>query len=74
MSEQDSVKETIRGLTPAQRMYVKDGCIHGDCTMQTMRALKRKGLFELVISSSNGQCGFMELTPLGKAVQSALVA
>lgn len=73
MTDED-IKAAKRGLTQAQRMYVQDGCIHGDRTMQTVRALKLKGLFELVISSPNGQCGFMELTPLGKAVQSALVA
>lgn len=66
------VRKVVASLTRAQRQYVKDGCIHGDCTMTTVRALKRKGLFYLVITSPNGQCGHMELTPLGKAVQATL--
>lgn len=65
-------KGLVRSLTPAQRMYVRDASIHGDCNMVTVRALKRKGLFHLVISSPNGQCGFMRLTPLGEAVRAAL--
>jgi uncharacterized protein YjhX (UPF0386 family) len=60
--------------SPLQRQLVRDGCIHGDFTMATVRALKRKGLFHLVISSPNGQCGFMELTPLGEAVRAELRA
>jgi hypothetical protein len=40
--------------------------------MQTVRKLKAKGMFHLVINSPNGQCGFMELTQLGKAVQAQL--
>lgn len=65
-------KVVLRGLTKAQRMYVRDGSIHGDCAMRTTRALVAKGLFGLVIDSPNGQCGFMRLTPLGNAVQAAL--
>jgi uncharacterized protein YjhX (UPF0386 family) len=59
-------------LTKVQAQYVKAGCIHGDCTMQTVRALVRKGLFALEISSPNGRAGFMRLTETGRAVQSAL--
>lgn len=62
----------IKGLTPLQRKLVTDGCIHGDFTMATVRALKRKGLFSLVITSPNGQCGHMELTPLGRETRAAL--
>ena len=62
----------IRGLTKAQRYHVKRGCISGDFTMNTVNALKRKGLFHLVISSPNGQCGFMELTVLGEHAQAYL--
>jgi len=68
----DKVKSAIRGLTKVQRMYVQDGCIHGDCTMRTVRALRNKGLFELVITSPNGQCGTMELTELGRSVRAAI--
>lgn len=66
------VQEALRGLTRAQRTYVKDGCIHGDCTMTTIRALQRKALFYLKITSPNGRCGFMALTPLGETVQRIL--
>lgn len=62
----------IKSLTPLQRKLVADGCIHGDFTMATVRALKRKGLFSLVITSPNGQCGHMELTPLGQQVRAVL--
>jgi hypothetical protein len=40
--------------------------------MRTVRSLRDKGLFHLVIDSPNGQCGFMHLTPLGEAVRAAL--
>lgn len=63
-----------RRLTRAQRLYVKDGAIHGGCTMATVRVLRAKRLFELVIDSPNGQCGFMRLTALGEAVRAALIA
>lgn len=63
-----------RSLTRAQRMYVRDGSIHGDCTMATVRALRSKGLFELVIDSPNGRCGFMRLTSLGGAVRDSALA
>ena len=68
------VQKIIKGLTTPQRYHVERGCISGDFTMATVNALKRKGLFELVISSSNGWCGFMELTDLGKQVRQALSA
>jgi hypothetical protein len=68
----EDIKAVKRSLTPAQRRHVKNGCISGDFTMTTVRHLEAKGLFELVISSPNGRAGFMELTPLGKAVQAAL--
>lgn len=62
----------MASLTKAQRMYVMDGCIHGDCTMATMRALVRKGLFHIVIDSPNRQWGFMKLTPLGVETRAVL--
>lgn len=76
MSEQQSSPEVTaarRGLTRAQRRHVERGCISGDFRMQTVRALKAKGLMHLVIDSPNGQCGFMHLTPLGKAVQAIML-
>lgn len=69
----EQVAAICRTLTPVQRTFVKDACLHGDVYMTTVRALKRKGLFHLVISSPNGQCGFMRLTPFGEAVRSALL-
>lgn len=83
MSEQDLVrapspsglagaKMIARGLTTTQRKFLASGVIHGDFTMATVRTLKRKGLFELVIDSPNGRCGFMRLTPLGEAVRDIL--
>jgi DNA-binding MarR family transcriptional regulator len=68
----EQVRAVVRGLTKPQRTLVKDGCIHGDFTMTTVRALQRKGLFSLVIDSPNGRCGFMRLTPLGQAVRAAM--
>lgn len=59
-------------LTKLQRQLVIDGCIHGDFSMRTVRALKDKGLFHLVIESPNGQCGFMRLTSAGEALRSSL--
>lgn len=67
-------QKIAKALSPAQRHHVERGCISGDFTMATVNALKRKGLFELVISSPNGRCGFMGLTPLGKQVRQALAA
>lgn len=65
-------REALRSLTKVQRMYVKDGCIHGDCSMRTARLLMGKGMFHLVISSPNGKAGFLHLTPLGERVRSLL--
>lgn len=67
-----SVGRIVKALSPLQAEIVRRGCVSGDFTMATVRALKRKGLFELVIDSPNRQCGFMRLTPLGIEVQSAL--
>jgi hypothetical protein len=67
-----NVQMIARGLTTVQRRYILAGAIHGDCAVATVRALKRKGLFRLVIDSPNGHCGFMRLTPLGEAVREML--
>lgn len=74
MTQNQSAREAMKTLTRAQRMYVRDGSIHGDCTMRTVRGLQAKGMFYLKISSPNGQCGFMELTDLGREVQTSLIA
>lgn len=68
------IQKIAKALSPAQRYHVERGCISGDFTMETVKALKRRGLFELVINSSNGRYGFMELTPLGKQVRQAISA
>lgn len=73
MSDQ-TITSLIEKLSPAQRYHVERGCISGDFTMNTVNALKRKGLFHLVISSPNGQCGFMEPTDLGKRVRAQMLA
>lgn len=70
----DYVKTAMRGLTPKQKQFVMDGSIHGDCTMATVRALRGRALFYLKITSPNGRCGHMELTPLGVTVQGILRA
>ena len=44
-------QKIVKALSPAQRYHVERGCISGDFTMATVNALKRKGLFELVISN-----------------------
>lgn len=65
-------QQIAKGLSKAQRYHVERGCISGDFTLATVSALKRKGLMHLCIDSPNGQWGFMRLTELGVAVQSAL--
>lgn len=70
----ERIKQVVRDLTRAERTLVHDGCIHGDFRMSTVRNLKRKGLFYLKITSPNGQCGFMELTPLGLDAQALIKA
>ncbi len=74
MSRPPYVTEALLSLTAVQRGFVRDGCLHGDVTMTTVRALRRKGLFYLKITSPNGKAGFMELTPLGETVRSILLA
>jgi len=59
-------------LTPKQRQFVLAGCIHGDFTMRTVYALMAKGLFQHVITSPDGNCGPMRLTPAGEAMQAQL--
>ena len=68
----EQFRQLLRGLTQRQRYHVKRGCISGDFTMATVRALTRKGLMRLEITSPNGQCGFMRLTPLGERVRAYL--
>lgn len=68
----DHLKAVVRNLTRAERRFVKDGCIHGSFSMTTVYNLRRKGLFELVISSPNGRAGFMELTSLGRDAQALI--
>lgn len=66
------VAEALQSLTRAQKQYVMDGCIHGDVTMATVRALRNKALFYLHPTSPNGRCGDMRLTPLGVTVRGIL--
>jgi hypothetical protein len=66
------VKDALRGLTAVQRQFVIDGCIHGDVTITTVRALQDRALFYLHPDSPNGRCGSLRLTPLGLTVQSIL--
>lgn len=61
-----------RNLTRAERRHVLAGCISGDFRMSTVRSLQGKALFYLKITSPNGRCGFMTLTPLGENVQALL--
>lgn len=68
------VATVARGLSEAQRYRVKRGCISGDFTMATVRALTRKEFFSFVANSPNGLCGFMEPTPLGLAVRAHLLS
>jgi hypothetical protein len=68
------VTEALRGLTRTQKKFVLAGCLHGDFTMATVRALRSKALFYLHIDSPNGRCGFMKLTPLGETVREILKA
>jgi len=61
-------------LTSKQRQFVKDGCIHGDFTMRTVKALIHKGLFHIVPCSPDGRHGFAKLTPLGESVRATIIA
>ena len=51
---------------------VEIGAVTGDFSMKTVRALKNMGVMHLVITSPNGQWGFMRLTPFGEAIQTIL--
>jgi hypothetical protein len=66
------VRAALAGLSPVQQRFVMDGCFHGDVSMATVRVLRSKGLFYHKITSPNGQCGPMVLTPLGETVQRIL--
>ena len=68
----EEVRKQLRGLTKAQRPLIINGCVSGDFSMQTVRALIGKGLMYLRIDSPNGRAGFVELTALGKEVQAAI--
>lgn len=68
----EHVKAAVRGLTKVERQYVRDGSCHGDIRMQTIRSLQHKGMFYLKITSPNGRCGHMALTPLGLNAQALL--
>jgi hypothetical protein len=69
----DAARKALCNLTKVQKGFVLDGSIHGSFSMATVHALKRKGLFHLVIDSPNARCGFMRLTPLGESVRKLLV-
>lgn len=66
------VRTAMKSLTPKQKQIVLDGRIHGDVTMATVHALRRRALFNLHIASPNGRCGTLRLTPLGVKVQRLL--
>lgn len=68
------VRAAAASLTKAQRYHVLNGCISGDFSMSTVSALRRKGLFELVIDSPNGRYGLMKPTALGQQVRDYLRA
>lgn len=68
-----NVKAAARQLTAAERRYVLDGCIHGDCRPRTIQSLKSKAMFFLYIDSPNGRWGTMRLTPLGENVRTLLM-
>lgn len=67
----EKVIAALRNLTPAQRRHVEAGYI-GDASMAMVRTLQRKAMFYHHITSPNGRCGPMELTPLGKSVQATI--
>lgn len=60
----EHVKAAVRRLTRAERRAVAAGYI-GSERMDTVRNLKRKGMFYHHITSPNGRCGPMKLTVLG---------
>jgi hypothetical protein len=67
----DIYRALVAALTPAQRDAIMRGSI-GDHSMATVRALIRKGLMYLRISSPNGKAGFVENTELGNALRQHL--
>lgn len=66
------VQEALRGLTKAERRHVLNGYVGDPFTMTTVRSLRRKALFFIMIDSPNGRCGFLKLTPLGETVRKIL--
>lgn len=62
----------MRGLTKVQKRHIANGTFSGDFRMDTVFVLKRKGIFYHKITSPNGRCGPMALTPLGERVRTAL--
>lgn len=65
------VAEAARSLTKAERRHVMAG-YNGDCSMPVLRSLRHKAIFYLKITSPNGRCGHMVLTPLGENVRALL--
>ena len=68
------VRDAMRGLTAVQKYHILNGCFSGDFSMATVRALKAKAIFYHKITSPNGRCGPMRLTPLGESVCEILKA
>lgn len=69
----EKVKAAVRGLTRTERRIVGEGYIR-DARMDTVRNLKRKGMFYHHIDSPNGHCGPMLLTPLGQNARAHILA
>ncbi|QTC88066.1 hypothetical protein [Brevundimonas pondensis] len=65
------VMAAARELTKAERRHVIAGYI-GGCSAPVLRSLRNKAMFYLKITSPNGRCGHMVLTPLGVNVQALL--
>lgn len=66
------VAAIAKGLTKAQRYWVKEGSAHGDISMRMVRTLISKGLWHIHVDSPNGRYGVAVNTPIGLAVRSHL--
>jgi hypothetical protein len=71
-SETDAVAAIARGLSKAQRYWVKEGSAHGDISMRMVRTLISKGLWYIRTDSPDGRYGVAVSTDLGASVRAFL--
>lgn len=67
------VDDIVRGLTKAQRAVLMRN-LHGNYTIATLEALKRKGLMRVKCADPNPETGGWRHTPLGLEVRARLLS